>query len=123
MTEIESKLAMFGIPKEESNAVIRHNIISHNGLSGISLDGGIYDLYLAHIAAYPNSPLFTSPNMLKSSICLQPIGFIQPTKKSVQVIGLETGVHINTGRGLLISPISVDNFEFEFILRRYSCRR
>jgi hypothetical protein len=45
MTEIESKLAMFGIPKEESNAVIRHNIISHNGLNGISLNGGIYDLY------------------------------------------------------------------------------
>jgi parallel beta-helix repeat protein len=35
----------FDIPKEVSNAVIRHNIISHNGLSGILLNGGIYDLY------------------------------------------------------------------------------
>jgi tetratricopeptide (TPR) repeat protein len=35
----------FDIPKEVSKAVIRHNIISHNGLSGILLNGGIYDLY------------------------------------------------------------------------------
>jgi hypothetical protein len=41
----DNERAIFGIPKEESNAIIRHNIISHNGLSGISLDGGIYDLY------------------------------------------------------------------------------
>ena len=41
----EDDSAIFGIPKEESNAVIRHNIIRHNGLCGISLNGGIYDLY------------------------------------------------------------------------------
>ena len=41
----DNERAIVYIPKEESNAVIRHNIISHNGLSGISLDGGIYDLY------------------------------------------------------------------------------
>jgi parallel beta-helix repeat protein len=42
---MDNKLAMFDIPNEESNVVIRHNIISHNGLNGITLDGGIYDLY------------------------------------------------------------------------------
>jgi hypothetical protein len=40
------------------------------------------------------------------------------TAKSVQIIGLETGVHIDTGPGLQISPISVDNFEFEFNCER-----
>jgi parallel beta-helix repeat protein len=29
----ENERAYFYLPKEESNAVIRHNIISHNGLS------------------------------------------------------------------------------------------
>jgi hypothetical protein len=95
---------------------------------------------LAQIAAHPGFPLFTSPELLKSSICLQPIGFIQPlppvqsgcilqkgqyylegekyAAKSVQIIGPETGVHINTGPALLISPISVDNLEFSFYTPR-----
>jgi hypothetical protein len=37
----DNERAIAYIPKEKSNAVIRHNIIRQNGLSGISLDGGI----------------------------------------------------------------------------------
>jgi hypothetical protein len=48
----ENERAYFYLPKEESNAVIRHNIIRHNGLSGISLDGGVYDLYGNKIRSY-----------------------------------------------------------------------
>jgi hypothetical protein len=53
------------------SAILERNLIENNNIT-------TFPPKLAHIAAYPTSPLFTSPNMLKSSICLQPIRFIQP---------------------------------------------
>jgi hypothetical protein len=70
---------------------IKHSTFSKNRQMGIearkggrviAVDNVITKTFppnLAHIAAYPTSPLITSPSsMLKSSVFLQPIGVIQP---------------------------------------------